>query len=787
MKGEIQFMKKRTKKIIALLLAIVMAISLMPLAALAEETKQGEVAAVVYGPDFTDLIGDGKGDIGNLVTVLKNATEKAVSGEDMIPEAVITLTSVDDPTKVYTMKKTDELRWGQSLNFESESLDKMKADNAKATAEQKEKVDDLQQQYDKARGLAKLALGTQLVAAKLSYDGLALLGSLLASGADTVLDQINIAEAGRGRLYDTYTSGKIDEGQYRMHIEEFKGEGYVLTDYTDRDQLVTVTENDGKPQFIGEKVSRHWAGDFGLSTYKFDFDLQFPGFWIRKLDIGFEFSNTDVTGVGINGSEFAMVNREQVETILAFMKDAGEKSFNKVMANFKDEEVFNYKEVLALHKDLINTENTTVPIDLEVAQKIVMSYMALFTGVDQELLASFNAARENGMVLPAVLVATSETVDGRDGVVRFSENSNQTLTWMMSALDKIFENVAEMNDTLKGIFDLYTILKGISGDLINSVGYDIAKMAGLVSDKMPSGTYWMFQTEAGDTYQRSPLVYTMRVTWDNPEWVYATVAELGVIGPYVAKGFYEYVRNTTFEGPVAKAFKAMALGYEFGSDATLYNLEILDNINDTLMTGSLKLDDENSVKLMGAYSAYIADTMYRGLGLNVLYNSRKALMEGMNAYLLDNAKASRGLMGYVNEQAKKAKSVYTDKVDLNWTFYNLDTSPTTTATKLIQKSTDDITKIMNDSTSYRAIGEDGKPADNSPRGELVAKTGAQVKSIVSKIGTQIEATNKKIADGIKEAAKKVFGNIGTQIKTGIEKLVSGLFSNLFGGNKTANA
>ena len=94
---------------------------------------------------------------------------------------------------------------------------------------------------------------------------------------------------------------------------------------------------------------------------------------------------------------------------------------------------------------------------------------------------------------------------------------------------------------------------------------------------------------------------------------------------------------------------------------------------------------------------------------------------------------------------------------------------------------------MNDSTSYRAIGEDGKPADNSPRGELVAKTGAQVKSIVSKIGTQIEATNKKIADGIKEAAKKVFGNIGTQIKTGIEKLVSGLFSNLFGGNMTANA
>ena len=424
-------MKKRTKKILALLLAIVMAISLMPLAALAEETAQGEVAAVVYGPDFTKLIGDGKGNFSNLIDVVKSAAEKQFGEEDFIPEATITLTSLDDPSKeVITMHKTDEIKWTQSLQFNSEAAERYKESNAANTQKLKEAMD---QAYDSLQKANIFNYGIRLAAyeaAKLAYNISEGIDLALSNGTDKLLDGINIAEAGRGYLFDTYTSGKIDAGRYKVRIEEFAGEGYVLTDYSDREQIIEVTENGGKPIFVDEANGRHWSGDFGIdnTALSFDFDLRFPGFWIQKLDIGFEFSNTDVTGVGINGSDFAMVNREQVETILAFMKDAGEKSFNKVMANFKDEEVFNYKEVLALHKDLINTENTTVPIDLEVAQKIVMSYMALFTGVDQELLASFNAARENGMVLPAVLVATSETVDGKDGVVRFSENSNQTLT-----------------------------------------------------------------------------------------------------------------------------------------------------------------------------------------------------------------------------------------------------------------------------------------------------------------------------------------------------------------------
>ena len=133
-------MKKRTKKILALLLAIVMAISLMPLAALAEEMEQGEVAAVVYGPDFTNIIAEGNGTVANMVDVLK----RAISGEEFIPEATITLTSEADPSKTVKMEKTSELKFNESLQFESNKIQELEA----AIPDLEKKVDEAQAYYD---------------------------------------------------------------------------------------------------------------------------------------------------------------------------------------------------------------------------------------------------------------------------------------------------------------------------------------------------------------------------------------------------------------------------------------------------------------------------------------------------------------------------------------------------------------------------------------------------------------------------------------------------------------
>ncbi len=766
-------MKKRTKKILALLLAIVMAISLMPLAALAEEMEQGEVAAVVYGPDFTNIIAEGNGTVANMVDVLK----RAISGEEFIPEATITLTSEADPSKTVKMEKTSELKFNESLQFESNKIQELEA----AIPDLEKKVDEAQAYYDsipttwsnatkKAKALA--ALGEAKFKLK-TAEGLVMIAS---NGKDYFLDNVNIAESGRGIVFDTYTSGKIDAGWYKLHIDQFEGEGYALTDYSLRDQRVYVSENGGKPVFVGSE--RDWSGIFGYGDLSIDYSLKFPGFWMKKVDIGFEFTSADVVGNGVNGATFAMVNRDQVQKVLAFMKDVGESTFDTVMANLQNEEVFDYKEVLELHKNLIDTSNPSVPIDLEVAQKLVNSYMALFTGIDKEFLADFEAARADGMVLPAILVATSENVDGKDGVVRFSENSNQTLTWMMDALEKIFANVTNMSDTLKPIFDLYTSIKGLAEGLINSVGYDLAQFAGIVSKKMPTGYYWMFQSEAAEKYQRSPLVYTMKVKWDNPTWLYVTVADLGIVGPYALKDFYDYVRDTTFEGPVAKAFKVLSRGYEFGSDATLYNIEITENLQKALMTGSLDLGDEDNQALQGAYTAYIANATYNALGLDKVFKTRVALLNGINDYLIDNQKTADNLMNYVNEQARKSKSVFTDNVSEDWVFYNLDTSPTMTATKLINKSTEDIAAAMpNGSAKQLSVKENGKT----------------VSKIVETVGNKIEDTNRVIAKKVKDVATTLFGKLIDNVKTGVENvaknLFSNIFSNLFGGssNQTAGA
>ena len=155
-----------------------------------------------------------------------------------------------------------------------------------------------------------------------------------------------------------------------------------------------------------------------------------------------------------------------------------------------------------------------------------------------------------------------------------------------------------------------------------------------------------------------------------------------------------------------------------------------------------------------------------------------ALLNGINDYLIDNQKTADNLMNYVNEQARKSKSVFTDNVSEDWVFYNLDTSPTMTATKLINKSTEDIAAAMpNGSANQLSVKENGKT----------------VSKIVETVGNKIEDTNRVIAKKVKDVATTLFGKLIDNVKTGVENvaknLFSNIFSNLFGGssNQTAGA
>lgn len=754
MKGEIQFMKKRTKKIIALLLAIVMAISLMPLAALAEGTDDaspaeevgtGTVIAVVYGQVMTDTFNG---------LVEGDPSSKPLFDVGLLRDtgyAAGLKYAYDDVPEVKLILANDK----GEVAFEKQSV--KGSVFVKDTTDGKDISSDLNDIGTK-KDLLHLLAG----------DGLA----------------TYVAEVPAGEYTMTVTS--IDE-PYGLVNNEYLTQSVEVK----ANETVIVGESKTLSGYMNEKT-----GGWFSSTVKVDHTLDFTGFWLRKEAKGFTFKTTDVTGEAVADSEFVLINRDEIDAILKIMISLGKDLFESSLQNISE---LKFNEVVALHQGLIDqNDEGMVSINAEKAQEVIKAYLAFAMGIveDANVKDKFITTAEDGSFklnaqIPAILAATSDV----NGMVSFTEDNNITLTWMISIINQLLDKVGgalNLDENWMNILNTLTKI-GAKPDPADFAGgeedlaykaaklvYDVAYNAayallerfGIVGDKMSNGHYLLFQYTVPEGYQRSPLLYTLDIEWETPTNVYVKVANLGLVGSYVAEDFYDFVRNTTFEGPVAKAFKVLSKGYEFGSDATLYNIEITENLRKALMTGSLDLTNENNQTLQAAFTAYIANATYQALGLDKVFNSRIALLNGLNDYLAGNQATAVNLMNYVNEQAKRAKAVYAGTVNEDWVFYSIDASPTTTATKLIDKSTKDIAAAF---------------PDGSERQAGIQQNGKTVSTIVSKIGTQIEATNKKIADGIKEAAKKVFGNIGPQIKTGIEKLVSGLFSNLFGGNKTANA
>ena len=195
------------------------------------------------------------------------------------------------------------------------------------------------------------------------------------------------------------------------------------------------------------------------------------------------------------------------------------------------------------------------------------------------------------------------------------------------------------------------------------------------------------------------------------------------------------------------------------------------------MNGETDITDKAYQTVLGALNAFIGQEAFSGLGLDKVFATRTDLISGMIHYLLDNGRTTQNLMVYLNKQVKKAKSVYTSNVDENWYFYNLDKSLTLTATKLINKSTTEVAKLIEGDTK---IAEAKKG--------IITQTGSTVSSIVSKVGGAIEnritTVNEKIATSIKSAAKSVL----SKAISSIGSVLSNLFSSMFNrGMITYNA
>lgn len=606
----------------------------------------------------------------------------------------------------------------------------------------------------------------------------------------------------KGDGLSTYVA-EVPAGEYTLTVKSIdEPYGLANNDYLTQtvevkaDETVIVGESKTLSGFMNEKQGSGWFAP----TVKVDHSLTFTGFWLRKETRGFTFKTTDVAEDAVEGSEFVLINRDEIDAILQILISLGKDLFESGLQNVSE---LKFDEVVALHQGLIKqSDEGMIALDAEKAQEVMQAYLAFAMGIveDANVKEKFITTAEDGSFklkapLPAVLSATSDA----DGVVSFTEDNNITLTWMISIIKQLMERVGDalnlddnwmnMLDTLmkigekpdpnnyaNGVNDLGYLTAKVIYDIAYNAAYTLLKNFGVVGEKMSNGHYLMFQSSVPEGYQRNPLVYTLDIEWVTPTNVYVKVADLGIVGPYFAEGFYDFVRNTTFEGPVARSFKVLSRGYEFASDATLYNVEITENIRQALKTGTIDLADGDTQKLMGAYTAYIANATYNALGLDRLFNTRVALLNGMNDYLVGNQNTALNLMDYVNTQAKRAKSVYAGFVDEDWVFYTLDASPTTTATKLIDKSTKDIAAAF---------------PEGSQRQAGIKQNGETASKIVGAIGQRIEATNKAILAKVKETTTKVLGGIFEQVKTGVETVAKNLFTsiigNLFGGNNTANA
>lgn len=546
-----------------------------------------------------------------------------------------------------------------------------------------------------------------------------------------------------------------------------------------------------------------------LPTMKANFDtsyeLTFPGLWCAESDAGFSFRNSDVAGTPIsvadpdNAAAFAMINRDEVVDILDFMIGLGKETFTQLMNAAFNETTFNgvtYDSLVKLHTQLINTDGQTMALNLDTAKNIVMVYVGVISNID-----IFEKVKEANLHIPAILLATAD----ENGIVTFNKDSNKTLTWMLAIIPTILKSYNNLNlnnkftDAILDVLDYKeklenTKFRGIVDDTIdawegatedlvdtgvgllegtiNTLVYPFAQRLGLVGPKMGSGYYVMFQYRAPEGYVINPFAYTMKVTWENDRWVYTTVANLGILTPYFAEGFYDFVRGTSFENSLVAVLGKLNL--------TTVSEYVSKVFNSDIKYDELKNDAQKTT--LAALNAFIAKAGFQAFDLDSIYANTPDFITAMNTYLLENSNSARNILLYLNNQAKKAKTVYTGIIeptyeidedgkvitrDETWDFYNIDDSPTLTATKLINKSTQ---------AFVAAIGSNSK--HTATQSAAVQKVGDAVSRVVTNVGTKIEQQKTIIKAKVKEAAKSVLSKVAQSLTSVAKSAFSNLITNI---------
>lgn len=738
------------RKLISILLVIVMIVGLFPAAVMAEDTTASEapyeagpagdenVAVMVYGKSVSDIVCTGNYSLDSFSDKLKAELQGWLANEKL-PEVEMYL-----------------------VNSEGQGY--------KLTQEGKPK---------NAAFLSSFKVDASGLAGWLEYfaDAVEDVFGWLVSGVDTV-----------GQFYRIYGATNVPEGDYTLKILKISGDGYKLWRPESGD--ISVHVGDDSVNYVGYEAP---LGDYSLDVWGWNLatlKLSMPGVFLKAEDPGISFTSANYGGQAVPDAEFVLVNRDEVERIVKAAAVMGENTFTNAMEKIGSDG-FTWNELSILNKELLewDSENQQITLNKENARKLLGTYWALVEASAKEPITDF-LNDEPYIHLPAILLATSD----ENGIVRFTEDSNVTLIWSMQILLKLGNVVIdEIQDAelLDGVFEnkstealvnftiiaaKYLLQKGLDysekpdfTEFINDWIYpvlqndnvmqyakdllkdkaseyeDVINMLpshAILTPKMPSGSYILFQSEAPYGYVRSPLFYTVQLNWDTSgqdisKWCFASVGNCGIVLPYYAEDCYTYLR----EFDLAKSVDG-----------------ILDNISGGRLDSFIQdmLNDDTDVT--AAAIAYQSYYIYWYMGGKLVYGSQEELAAALTEYLYSYGRTAQNMMIFANKVMKDSKSVVTGTIDESWTFYNVSTSARTNAALTVQAAIKGIAGSI-DTSGSEALGKvqqglndladkidtENHIADKAD--EFITKVEDSVADAASKLGTSALKTGIKIAKG----------------------------------------